>query len=385
MNAAILGQEGNEMKKTSLQLLSLLVSGIFFFSYGMNVYASTYGPSKMYAASDPSPKPGTLYPRAIQLQYAGPENGQMLATFEQYTHGIPAFHIYRSTNGGATWSHFSEVTDTQTGWGMRYQPFLYELPQSLGSMPAGTILCFGNSIPHNLSKTQLDMYKSTDHGATWTFVSHIASGGAAIPDGRHSPVWEPFALFANGKLIVFYSDERDKPRHNQMLVHQSSTDGVNWGKVVQDVAIGSSERPGMPVVARMGNGNYVMSWECICNGTQYTSYKMTQDPETWNASNAGTKIPGSGGTPYIVWTPSGGANGMLIAVSNSSNNLFINKSYGVSGSSWTQVPAALGKGYSRCIVVLQDKNTLFEMSPIARSNGYNDIEYASQAIGIDSD
>jgi hypothetical protein len=50
----------------------------------------------------------------------------------------------------------------------------------MGGYPAGTILLAGNSIPADLSKTQLDLYASTDNGVTWKFVSHIANGGKAV-------------------------------------------------------------------------------------------------------------------------------------------------------------------------------------------------------------
>jgi hypothetical protein len=54
------------------------------------------------------------------------------------------------------------------------------LNQNIGGFAAGTILLAGNSIPSDLSKTQLDLYASTDSGVTWKFVSHIAKGGKAV-------------------------------------------------------------------------------------------------------------------------------------------------------------------------------------------------------------
>lgn len=57
---------------------------------------------------------------------------------------------------------------------------MYLLKQSIGGYPAGTILLAGNSIPADLSKTQLDLYASTDNGVSWKFVSHIANGGEAV-------------------------------------------------------------------------------------------------------------------------------------------------------------------------------------------------------------
>ena len=67
------------------------------------------------------------------------------------------------------------------------------LDQALGGYPAGTIILAGNSIPADLSKTQLDLYVSTDSGATWKFISHIANGGVAVSDSDPAKSW------ANGR------------------------------------------------------------------------------------------------------------------------------------------------------------------------------------------
>jgi hypothetical protein len=136
-----------------------------------------YTPPTSYTSS------GTLYARTVQLP-----NGDLLATWENYSPEPPKvyFPIYRSTNGGHSWSYLSKVTDQVNGWGLRYQPFLYVLPSAIGGYAAGTILLAGNSIPTDLSKTQIDLYASTDSGSNWHFVSHIASGDRAIPiTARH--------------------------------------------------------------------------------------------------------------------------------------------------------------------------------------------------------
>lgn len=89
-----------------------------------------------------------------------------MSTWENYTpNGIkPWFPIFRSTDHGYTWSNYSQIFDTQNGWGLRYQPFLLLTRQALGSFPSGTIYAAGNSIPEDLSKTQLDLYASRDNG-----------------------------------------------------------------------------------------------------------------------------------------------------------------------------------------------------------------------------
>jgi hypothetical protein len=105
----------------------------------------------------------------------------LLSTWENYTPTKPYFPIYKSTDHGSTWKEIAQVQvnlissrtslyrtdhkqDTVNGWGLRYQPFLYQLPQAMGGLPKGAILLAGNSIPTDLSKTQLDLYASTDAG-----------------------------------------------------------------------------------------------------------------------------------------------------------------------------------------------------------------------------
>lgn len=135
--------------------------------------------------------PRTLYARNEQLP-----NCDLLATWENYSPEPPLvyFPIYRSKDYGKTWSNVSEVHDTANGFGLRYQPFLYYLPESIGSFKAGTLLLAGNSIPTNLSSTHIDLYASYDDGLTWEFLSHIAAGGEAVPNNGLTPVWEPFLL-----------------------------------------------------------------------------------------------------------------------------------------------------------------------------------------------
>jgi sucrose-6-phosphate hydrolase SacC (GH32 family) len=239
----------------------------------------------MYTPPSGTPAPGSLYPRAIRLEHSGSSNGTMLATFEQYTSGTPVFPIYRSTDNGNSWTELSDVTDTQNGWGMRWESQLFELPTAVGKFPAGTLLIAGDSVPGDRSATKIDMYASTDHGLTWTFVSNIATGGRAVSDNGYTPVWEPFFLMNGSRLVVYYSDQRDTS-HGQKLVHQVSTDGVNWGPVVDDVAMPTySDRPGMATVAQLPNGKYVMTYEY--GGAPEKNfaiyYKISADPEAFGS------------------------------------------------------------------------------------------------------
>lgn len=150
-----------------------------------------YSPVTIFDPPENYTIPRTLYARNEQLP-----NGDILATWENYSPEPPPvyFPIYRSSDYGGSWTEISRVHDTANGLGLRYQPFLYYLPERVGRFRAGTLLLAGSSIPTDLSSTQIDLYASHDLGHTWKFLSHIASGGRALPENGLTPVWEPFLL-----------------------------------------------------------------------------------------------------------------------------------------------------------------------------------------------
>lgn len=111
--------------------------------------------------------PRTLYARTLLLNQDHETSNVLLATWENYlpnNDSHPYFPIYQSFDLGKTWSERSRVYDQVNGWGLRYQPFLYELAEPIGKFAAGTVLLAGNSIPDDLSETQIDLYASPDKG-----------------------------------------------------------------------------------------------------------------------------------------------------------------------------------------------------------------------------
>ncbi|WP_030668186.1 RICIN domain-containing protein [Streptomyces cellulosae] len=341
----------------------------------------------MYTPPSGAPSPGSLYPRAVRLQRSGSFNGTLLATFEQYSSGTPVFPVYRSTDNGGSWTQISSISDTHNGFGNRYQPFLYELPTAIGNFPAGTILAAGNSIPNDLSSTELDLYASTDHGTTWSYVSSIAKGGKADPSNGQTPVWEPFLMVSGNKLIVYYSDQRD-PNNGQKIVHQVSTDGLTWGSVVNDVATSTyGDRPGMPVIAKLPNGTYVMTYEFwgAPEGGFAVYYKMSSDPEAFGSAT-GIPLKATDGTqpkssPYITWLPTGGANGTLVVSANSTDDLFLNTQNGAANT-WTRIASTVPGGYSRGLLPLADGHSLLVLSGgHLTDTGLNPVTYGTIDLG----
>ncbi|KAG6034619.1 hypothetical protein E4U41_006481 [Claviceps citrina] len=309
--------------------------------------------------------PKTLYGRSVELQ-----DGTLLSTWENYSPDQVYFPIYRSTDKGSTWQPFSKVTDKVNNWGLRYQPFLYVLPQSIGQLPKGTILLAGNSAPSDLSRTKIDMYASRDGGRTWSFVSSIAHGGRAVPNNGETPVWEPFLMVYNNQLVCYYSDQRDKA-YGQKLVHQVSSDAVSWGPVVNDVTGAKyGERPGMTTVVRLPNGKWMMTFEYgggpnpANSGWFPVYYRISDSPLTFASAtnqvlNAGGNVPTS--SPYVTWSPSGGPSGTIIVNAASDGGVFLNTKLG-DAKSWVHYKTPEPAAYSRQIVVMDDPDWLFLLS-----------------------
>ncbi|BBC31076.1 hypothetical protein SGFS_023700 [Streptomyces graminofaciens] len=369
-------------------MLSLIVAvGTLALPAAGRAKAEVRPSQTLYTPPSDAPSPGSLYPRALRLQHNGSANGTILSTFEQYTNGTPVFPIYRSTDNGNSWTKISEVADTQNGWGMRWEPELFELPTAMGGFPAGTILAAGDSVPGDRAATKIDLYASTDRGQTWSFVTNIATGGRAISSNGYTPVWEPFFLISGGKLIVYYSDQRD-PDHGQKIVHQVSTDIRNWGPVVDDVAMPTyAARPGMPVVTRLPNGNYVMTHE-YCGAPEggcSVYYHISADPENF-ISAPGQVLRSTDGTipsgaPFVTWLPAGGPNGTLVVSGDTQDDLFVNTQNGAANA-WTRMRSNVARGYSRGLLPLADGHSLMVLSGgRGRSTGLNPVTYSVVDLG----
>lgn len=350
-----------------------------------------FGPVTLYAPRADRPAPGTLYARAARLHHRhcpsrSHDDGRvghprtLLATFEEYVNTTPVFPIFRSTDDGHSWSQISAVQDLVNGWGLRYQPFLYELPRAFGGFPAGTVLCAGNSIPHDLSRTKIDLYASTDRGLSWRFLSSVARGGRAIPNNGETPVWEPFLLLHRNRLVCYYSDQRD-PRYGQKLVHQVSHDLRTWGPVVEDFTSPVyTDRPGMTTVAALPGGRWIMTNEA--GGGPVGSffavhYKIASDPESFGSVPATVLQPRTGGipssSPVVVWSPSGGRHGTIVVSAGSDQDLFINR-LGGRADAWTREPSVMPAGYTRFLIPLKQGRIFTVSGGTIGTTGLNRVQ-----------
>ncbi|KAL2866217.1 BNR/Asp-box repeat domain protein [Aspergillus lucknowensis] len=326
----------------------------------------------------------TSYARTVLLEHGRRhlEDPVLLSTWSFWPPEGPYLPIYRSINGGRSWSDYSRVYFTHRNYtgGNIWQPFLYELPQRVGEYPQGTILASGNAIPEDASSTNIELYASLDRGFSWEFVSVVATGGPPNTTNGATPVWEPFISMYKDILTVYYSDQRD-PLHGQKLAHQSTQDLIHWGPIINDAADANyTLRPGMTTIAQLGNGKYILSYE-LANSqeTDYAvHYRIADSPLEFDRarphllrSQDGT-IPSA--CPYTVWTPIGGPHGTIVLSDGTHTEVFINRENG-DPRAWLKVPTDHGVAYSRSLTVLPDPNIILFFN----GGRYNESETAVTA------
>ena len=257
------------------------------------------------------------YTAFIVLQHNNDNNGLMFLSYETHISTVP---VYISSDGGVSWKLAGTATFTDAS---KYEyvgtPMLYELPEDMGDMPAGTLLmgCTVGSL--NKDHTAMILWRSFDLGKNWEEYSVVD-----YEDDNHagSGLYEPYLIYDYDEKVLacFYSDSTDKEiytNNGQRIVMKVSSDGKNWGERILCVAPTNQKlRPGMPVVIKMGENGYMMIYE-VLGGVNQICYKISDKITEWSPKKAGTLIKGKDGemlyqTPWCCWTPSGGEKGTIV-------------------------------------------------------------------------
>jgi hypothetical protein len=271
-----------------------------------------------------SPEVG-LYPRVIRLSHSVDAKRTLVAsdvTFDGNT-GLGA--IWASHDNGASFTRIGTVADpaAANGNGLCCSS-IYELPRRVGAMPAGTLL-WTASEGQSTSPRQMSIriWQSRDDGRTWSYLATPAVAPNTLG------MWEPeLTVSADGRLVVFFSDETDQPTHSQMLDEATSADGVTWSQRVPVVASSDpAARPGMAnvrLIPRPGSGprrEYLMTYE-VCGGSYDCAihYRVSADGVNWgDPTDLGAQITAANGqyfvhTPTIAWTAGAQRQGRLFLV-----------------------------------------------------------------------
>jgi len=358
------------------------------------------GPDEVAAAADASTCnkfPCVLYPKSTQLP-----SGRLIAGWESSTGPVvgQTLPIYVSDDLGDSWSKLTDVKPpAQLSTDAKYAPYtsnwtnpkFFVMPESIGQLAKGTLLLAdvvsgdgadGNS-RHDVA---IVLYASNDEGESWRVVDVVAKGGDMAKD----PVWEPFLLVYEGKLVVYYSDENDYLSYDpttgvpvidpdngnpdadsggQVLVHKTWDGTGAWSEPVIDVpgdvvdrGNGKSEiggnRPGMTTVVPTADGKWLATFEYFGGGA--IGYKLADSPLDFYEEGAtgknglevtqlpvasgSAKLPSEGGAPVLYKLP----NGAILYNASNSADIWVNES-GKSDGVWKQYQTPVDAGYSRAM------------------------------------
>lgn len=287
-----------------------------------------------------------MYPRIVALSHNADasKNGAIIASITSFTGGGHE-DIFVSHDQGLSFTLAGQVTDSNFSKGLCCGG-LYELPVAIGAMPAGTLLWAGSVGGDTPAEPmQLRIFKSTDQGAHWAYLSNCATASKPRNGGG---LWEPeFTVGQDGKLICFYSDETETG-HSQVLKLTQSSDGMAWSAPVDIVASPTqADRPGMANVVRLPNGSYLMSFE-ICGPLNCAAFlKTSADGVNWgDPADHGAAIATDDGatfwhTPTLAWAPvAGSATGQLVL----QGQILVKNGVPVAGNGKTILLNAAGDG-----------------------------------------
>jgi len=228
-------------------------------------------------------------------------DGRWLGVSTLYPHPNSILQLELSVDGARTWTPLTTVAEP--GRNLDNGEVI--------PLPNGDILLTGRSVvdgPGLPRSYHLPVYRSTDGGKTWVFLSQVDTSEPPPAQARHPSVglWEPhFFLLPDGKLACAYANEKpaaETPAYSQIVSEKVSPDGgATWGKEIVLAAQpgGGGLRPGMPVLARMKNGQYIAVYEVVGVGNADVYFKTSRDGMTW-PPGIGVRIPCQHAGPWVT-------------------------------------------------------------------------------------
>jgi hypothetical protein len=149
-----------------------------------------------------------FYDRLVRLEYPinAANHGMVIAagTAAAPTGGLQV-GIFQGGAAGTSFCPLATIADPDFATGLCCGT-LYELPQQIGGLRRGTLLWAGsvgqNTTPQ-IMKTKV--YRSEDGGASWSYLSEVAT---SLTGG----MWEPqFTVAADGALVMSFPIRRSRP------------------------------------------------------------------------------------------------------------------------------------------------------------------------------
>ncbi|HWQ91170.1 MAG TPA: exo-alpha-sialidase, partial [Clostridia bacterium] len=279
------------------------------------------GPSGPVTWGDSATVAGGGWGRMVSLT-----NGQWLCVSTSFPSGTNSYlAISVSTDECRTWTRLSKVAEAERTLDNG----------ELVALPNGEVLLTMRSLVAGVSY-RLPVYRSTDHGRTWSYLSNIDTSEGLGSRG----LWEPdFWVLDDGRLVVTYSNEKHD-NYSQIISEKVSMDnGASWSGELWVVAQsgGGSLRPGMSQMARMANGKYILVYEVVGLGNADVYAKVSDNGVSWPAG-LGKRVPCQHCGPFVCSMPDG-----RVFVTSCENQVSFSEDF---GETWQLIdPPAWNLGY----------------------------------------
>ncbi|WP_262698261.1 MULTISPECIES: hypothetical protein [Streptomyces] len=235
------------------------------------------------------------------------------------------------------------------------------------------------------------VFRSNDQGRSWSYLSTVATA----PNTKG--LWEPeFSIDSSGRLVAHYSDETD-PAHSQKLVAARSANGITWTGHHATVASNlASDRPGMPIVRKLPDGQYFMAYEICAAQGQYSCvvhYRTSWDGWNWgDPAHLGYRPETADGkyfthTPNLAWAPEpGNPRGKLFLVGQVLNNADGTTAAGSGATVWTNSNGGTGAWRSISAPVRVDSKVVdwcpnYSSALLPSADGGRVLEIATDYVG----
>lgn len=225
-----------------------------------------------------------------RLEHRG--DGEWLAVTTHFPAGESSkLRVYQGGRYGRSWTRIAELAEP----GRKLDN------GNLVLLEEGTVLLTGRSLIDGASY-RLPVYRSRDGGRTWTHLSTIDSNEGAPGTLNGKGLWEPYLhVLEDGRLSAFYSSEKHDGYSQVVSEKVSSDGGASWGREIWAAAQpgGGGLRPGMPVAARLADGRRILVYEVVGLGNADVHAKISHDGVSWE-EGLGVRIPGQHCGPYVA-------------------------------------------------------------------------------------
>ncbi|GAB7333514.1 hypothetical protein MBLNU13_g05098t2 [Cladosporium sp. NU13] len=152
-------------------------------------------------------------------------DGRIIATYTAFSDGNSQIAFARSTNGGASWTFVGTAATRPSASSDLDNPYVLQLPSGR------LLVAFRNHDKNSPTGTykffRITISYSNDNGATWKYLSDPSSDPAG-PNGD----WEPFkiceddiALYPRSLLARRAADDRENSQSDQDNLMRTSSDG----------------------------------------------------------------------------------------------------------------------------------------------------------------